>query len=589
MKYCFVFVCQQGDLELKSRLLAASLERYLSCEHEVVAALPHPPAAWGTPSQETLTFLSRLGVRFESITNPIGPGYPIGNKLACLGIPTCADKIVFLDSDILCMRAFAGDARFERFAANIKPADLATFGSDLSSWERAYGAFGMPVPMSRMMATVSGESMPPYFNAGFVAVGRDSGVGPAWVDCARALEDDSRVTDKRPWLDQIALPIALARLGLEADCLDERYNYPAHLKPLDPGQLPWFCHYHYPAVLRGEPLVNALVKDLADEHTDLREAIEASAEWNFLLRPYALTLARNDANPVVPRESARQPTPWPADAARSPDLLITGIPRSGTSYLCKLIHQVDDCVVINEPTAIFHPLAKEPTPWGVSILYRDLRREIRDGISIPNKLHQGEFIEDTAQVDTVEQYLPRISRPDFLLGTKNTLAYLARLPQLRLAMPHARIVACVRHPRDAIASWKTTFQHLANADLESQVVGHSRDPALAERQRERLREIASTTALATRRALAWRHLAEILLDLRDCIELVRYEDLVSDPAASLKRIFASTPGMFAPNLPSDLTTSSPRSKRDALDREDLEAIGAICSDSATRLGYLDAQ
>ena len=47
-RYCFVFVCQQGDLELKARLLAASLRHFLRCDFELVAALPTPDA--GCPS-----------------------------------------------------------------------------------------------------------------------------------------------------------------------------------------------------------------------------------------------------------------------------------------------------------------------------------------------------------------------------------------------------------------------------------------------------------------------------------------------------------------------------------------------------------
>jgi len=39
-KYCFVFVCQPGELEIKSMLLAASLRFQHGNEIELVAALP---------------------------------------------------------------------------------------------------------------------------------------------------------------------------------------------------------------------------------------------------------------------------------------------------------------------------------------------------------------------------------------------------------------------------------------------------------------------------------------------------------------------------------------------------------------------
>ena len=37
---CFVFVCQQGELELKALLLALSLKRHLRFHAELVAAVP---------------------------------------------------------------------------------------------------------------------------------------------------------------------------------------------------------------------------------------------------------------------------------------------------------------------------------------------------------------------------------------------------------------------------------------------------------------------------------------------------------------------------------------------------------------------
>jgi hypothetical protein len=583
MSYCFVFICQQGELEVKSLLLAASLRRHLRCDHELVAAIPHPESTWGAPAPDTLALLQRLGVRTVPIENPIDPGYPIGNKLACLGVETTADKMVFLDSDMLCLRDFAGGSRFERSPVNVKPADLATFGADLQRWQSAYAAHGLTVPDSRVLSTVSGETMPPYFNAGFIAAHRDSGLAAEWIAAARAIEADPAVPDKRPWLDQVALPVAMAKRGLVPDCLDERFNFPAHLKPLDAAALPWFCHYHSPDVLRREPVANAQVDELAEEHPELRHALESRPEWKVLLAPYRLSPGSTGAAPP-PDSTGMARGPSTAHAV-SPQLIVTGIPRSGTSFLCKLIHGMPDCVVINEPREVFAPLAGEPIPWGVALRYGELRRDILDGQPVMNKLHRGEFIEDTAEVDTLEPYNPQVSRPDFLLGTKNTLAYLGRLAALRRAMPHAGIAACVRHPLDTIASWKSTFPHLANADMESQRVGHSGDRFVSGLQRERLREIAATARPAIRRALLWRYLAEIVLDHRDRIAVLRYEDLVTDPAAALARVFAATPHMFAVDPGQPLQPSSVRQNRDALDASDYEAVSGICAQAAAALGY----
>ncbi|HET9579251.1 MAG TPA: sulfotransferase [Usitatibacter sp.] len=562
MRYCFAFVCQAGELEPKALLLAASLRRHLRCEHELVAAIPQPESAWGKPGAATLDALRRMGVRFAAIENPIDPSYPIANKIACLGIETTADKRVFMDSDMLCLRDFAGPARFGEAAVNVKPGDLVGIASDLSQWDAAYQACGVTLPAWRVTATVSRQSMPPYFNAGFIACDRASGLAREWAECARAIDASAAVARKRPWLDQVALSVAIAKRGLSVDCLDERFNYPAHLRPLR-GEAPYFCHYHYPQVIRREPRLLALFSSLLAEHPGIRAVLEAHAEWSMLLAPRAVEV--------------REDTP-------APELIVTGIPRSGTSYLCKLLHELGDCVIVNEPPEIFAPLQAHEIPHGVALYYRDLRRDVLDGKPIRNKLHNGEFIEDTARIDTVEEYRAVVTRPDFLVGTKNTLAYLARLPQVHRALPDAGIVACVRHPLDTIASWKSTFAHLANADLEGQVLGHSGDPMMSALQRERLAEMAATSHLPLRRALMWRYLAEIVLEHRDRIAVLRYEDVVADPAAAVRRVFAAVPGMFDAPMPA-WKASSPRSNRAVLDAQDLAAIRGICAQTAADFGY----
>lgn len=577
MRYCFVFVCQAGALEPQALLLAASLRRFLRCEHELVAALPQPEAVWGRPAATTLAGLAALGVRTAPIVNPIGPEYPIGNKLACLALPTAADKIVFLDSDMLCLREFRPPPRFA-IDFNAKPADLASWGGQADAWAAAYARAGLPPPRRRVKATVSGETMPPYFNAGMLAVRAGSGLGEAWAALARELDADPAVPDKRPWLDQIALPLAVAKLGLETDCLDERYNFPAHLRPLDAQCLPFLCHYHTPRVLRGEPAAHALVLELAGRHPALAAALQARPEWAALLAPYRLARAGRVRWPRAPARQCRL-------AAAAPAAILTGVPRSGTSFLCALLARLPEVAVVNEPAEIFAPLQSQSPPHGVALYYRETRRRILDGEPVDNKVRDGVLVEDTALADGREPWLPVVTRPDFLLATKNTLAYLARLPQLRRALPRAAIVACVRHPFDTVASWKRSFPHLASADMERQALGHSRDELLGEPARRRLREIAAAEAPALRRALLWRHLAELILDSRPLLTLLRYEALAARPEETLRGLMLSiAPGRpFAPSAP--LPASAPRCRRENLDAEDIAALRGVCAQTAAELGY----
>lgn len=580
-KWSFVFVCQAGELEIKSMLLAASLQQFLRGDYELVAAIPQPVSQWGQISTSTQALMSTLNIRSVPITNPIDPNYPIGNKIACLGIESSADKIVFLDSDILCLREFSPQNQCELaenfyapFAA--KPADLATFTRDIQLWQQIYDLFDLPLPQWRVIATVSRELMLPYFNAGVIAIANGMDFAQIWQQCCQRIDAQSNITNKRPWLDQIALPITVSKLNLKHHCLDERFNYPAHLKPL-PLPLPIWCHYHWPMVIRREPRLNQLVVKLANSYPLLQTLLLSSPSWAQLLKPYTLTKStrRSFTFPRLPKSK---------QLTSSPQLIITGIPRSGTSYLCRLLHSLPDCVMINEPIPIFTPLINELWPWSIATFYQELRRDILDGQPVENKIDNGQIIEDTVISDKRTLYQPQVSRADFLLGTKNTLAYLARIPQLKQVLPQVPIVACVRHPLDTIASWKTSFPHLHNAAVTEFPIGHVNDPFLLPWQRQRLAEIAVTTNLAWRRALLWGYLAEVLLTYAQQLFMIRYEDLVTQPIPLVKQLFRQT--LQAPALSfSSLTPSTVRYQREVLDDEDRQAIADICNPYAIEWGY----
>ena len=192
MKYCFVFVCQQGPLEIKSALLAASLRRNLRCDYELVAAVPGPASKWGEPAAETYDFLGTLGVRVFPIENIVSDDYPIGNKVSCLAVDSAADKVVFLDSDILCTREFFHEDRF-RVPFNAKPADSNTFTRNDEVWRYVYQKFGLPLPEQRVIATFSREVGLPYFNAGYIAVEGGSDLAADWAEVCRQIDADPAI------------------------------------------------------------------------------------------------------------------------------------------------------------------------------------------------------------------------------------------------------------------------------------------------------------------------------------------------------------------------------------------------------------
>jgi hypothetical protein len=251
------------------------------CSYELIAAIPEPVEIWGAPSTVTLAMLDQLGVRRVAIVNELelGRDFRHSNKFACIEVDTAADRLVFLDSDILCTREFTGDRRLDG-PLSMKPADVQTYGGR-RAWRRAYRAMGLTVPSVRLAATVSGERGPPYFNSGVIALEKHCGLGPAWREAAAKLRADRRVSRRARESDQPSLAMAVQLLGVPYLTLDEELNFPAHLRKLDAGRLPVFCHYHYPAVIRREPELARLVEHLVSEPDlqPMRELMRTVPEW----------------------------------------------------------------------------------------------------------------------------------------------------------------------------------------------------------------------------------------------------------------------------------------------------------------------
>ena len=557
-RYAIIFVCHAGPLEAKAAVLAVSLRRFIRLDCELIAAIP--PS--NPPSASARELLAELGIRTVSIANDIDPDYPVANKISCLSIQTQADKIIFLDSDMILMRPWQDSPRFA-IAFNARPAATPSFTEKQSDWDAVYAACGAR-PLSGVIRTTYTEQMiAPYFNSAFVAVPANIGFGDVWLDCCRKIDTITDLPNKRPHLDQIALSPAVSRLGLAYDCLDERYNFAINRKPMDASDLPLFCHYHDARALAAEPAGVALVRELMQQTSRLREILSADPEWSPIIGSRGLDLSRGGK-----------------------DLIVTGIPRSGTSYLCKLLHGFENCVVLIEPDEMVPAIASDVSrpPWSAARFYRDTRCRIILGEPIANKMSEGRLTEDTARGGAQTPYRPDITRGDFVLGMKWPIPFLSRLPYLRRVMPGAKIVACVRNPFDTIASWKKNFPRLRDADVANRPVGHPKDLCLTGAQRAELEWIDSVTEPAVRRAAWWRYMANLVLDSASFLTLVRYEQFVADPRPMLAEILDGT---SAGRRMEAIELSRPRVSREELDTADIQAIGAICADAAARLGVLE--
>jgi len=259
------------------------------------------------------------------------------------------------------------------------------------------------------------------------------------------------------------------------------------------------------------------------------------------------------------------------------NLVITGIPRSGTSYVCALLNDVENTVIVNEPPealSLLHNRSVHP----LTEYYDATRSDILNRVPIQNKIVGGKFIEDTNANDTRNYYTPEVNDAAFIFGSKNTLVYLVCIKKIIRQFQDVGILACIRHPYDTIASWKkVSFPHLRNATplFLRDYVDSNEGKSIA--------RICTTSELEARYALLWNYLAMRIIDSIDHVTLFKYEEFVRNPARNLSRLYDSL-GVGEQKIP-EITPSKARKHRDVLSAAEMNYIQQYCRNSADYFGY----
>ena len=224
------------------------------------------------------------------------------------------------------------------------------------------------------------------------------------------------------------------------------------------------------------------------------------------------------------------------------NIVLTGLPRSGTTLACRLLNLLPDTVALHEPIAPgrFAGLADEQAVLdAVESYFRRMRRMIRNQGAAVSKQAGGEI-----PVDAYEQtrfgkeprphsaekgtgkgkiVIDKDLKKGFLLVIKQPALFSALLPVLEKRFP---CYAIVRNPLAVLASWNSV-DHVVRE-------GHSRGAELYDEVLRR--ELASIEDRATRqlRLVSWWY--ERFSTTLDPENIIRYEDIVNSGGAALSAV-----------------------------------------------------
>lgn len=245
------FIIDGHGLEARAALLAATLSYHNGDRFHYVAYVTdhHRPIL----NPDLAALMQRCGVDLRPLpvsARPWAKPYPHGNKILAATDPRSGSHSVFLDSDIICAAPLDLTAVLGDRCIGAAPEGKPSWGKDIARWNRVYDHFDLPLPQDRIqLARGKQKAFLPYFNAGMIAFPNDPMVdgrrfADLWLDTALTIDHVVPVAMKRPWLDQISLPVTLKRFGLDYVLADESLNFSISDRTPLPSDSPVLVHYH---------------------------------------------------------------------------------------------------------------------------------------------------------------------------------------------------------------------------------------------------------------------------------------------------------------------------------------------------------
>jgi hypothetical protein len=220
------FVVEPPTYQYIACYLAASIRQHLDAGVELVGYCPaHRMAELDPTVLETLRRM-RCEVRPMRTEGVFDPPYPHGNKITACLEPRATDWGGFMDSDILVMAPHDIGRLLKPGHVTCSPAASIQWKPD-DLWETVYGTFGLPVPEDRItLMRDRRRPMVPYYSSGFVLFPESGGFAETWMETARTLDRVEKLAPyRRPYLDQMSLPVAIRRAGLAWNELQENDHF----------------------------------------------------------------------------------------------------------------------------------------------------------------------------------------------------------------------------------------------------------------------------------------------------------------------------------------------------------------------------
>lgn len=280
------FIVEPPEYDLMACYLAASLREQFGRSVALVGYCPAPKL--DTVSADVRAVLARLDcdLRGFAVEGRFDPPYPHGNKILATLEPRETEFSCFMDSDVLCIRPNAVENITRPGHVSLSKAASMNWAPQ-TIWDAIYATCGMEPPDERfhLMRQNRGEARMPYFSSGLFSFpeqhrnAEGKSFPQVWMDIAQRLDANPDLPKKRPYLDQMSIPLAIRAAGLDWNILPEEQHYilGGRLRgaPLPEGMEIFTVHYRQWQVLKEVGLARR-AKTMLQTHAGVRKLAQVS-------------------------------------------------------------------------------------------------------------------------------------------------------------------------------------------------------------------------------------------------------------------------------------------------------------------------
>jgi hypothetical protein len=285
--FCFALICEPGELEIKSAILAFSLNKVYHNLTKVFVLIPRHRKEQIAPS--TYTIFEQLSVNCCFFDNHITSEKqnvarfdPMSNKFFGIGQLDYNGDIVFLDSDMICLDKISPEIL--DFPLSVKPADYGL----RANWKAIYSKVEIPFPKRTSKSTVDAVEEPGYYNTGMIIINgqiKDQ-LCNEWELCFKFVSDEKILKQNlfNPYhCDQLAFALAVNKLNITINEIPERFNFPARSRACIANDTV-FAHYHDCFTIAKIERLRTIFVDCISSYPLARDMLSREICWKLLAK-----------------------------------------------------------------------------------------------------------------------------------------------------------------------------------------------------------------------------------------------------------------------------------------------------------------